>query len=247
MKTNMEPTSKHAPSRRFAIAVSFPGEHRSFVLNVVKRLAEELGRERVFYDEWYEGELVGIDGDLKLRRYYREQSEIVVPFFSKYYQKKWCEIEWHAIRAMLLDRRAEDAVVPVDMDGTQIEGWESVDFVIPLKNRSEIEIAEVILDAYRHRNPLVSHMTKSVSPAQALKGQQEANANSKQRSTDLPADPQSMLARAKEQLQPLAEQLLGSDVTRQFILKHNQLPSFTSSTTKRTGPLRLRWRQIAHC
>ena len=87
--------------RRFAIAVSFPGEHRRFVRNVVNRLAEVLGRDRVFYDEWYESELVGMDGDLKLRRFYREQSEMVVPFFSEHYDKPWCEIEWHAIRAML--------------------------------------------------------------------------------------------------------------------------------------------------
>lgn len=68
-------------SRRFAIAVSFPGEHRRFVRDVVDRLAAVLGRDRVFYDEWYQAELLGLDGDLKLRRYYREQSELVIPFF----------------------------------------------------------------------------------------------------------------------------------------------------------------------
>ena len=74
-------------ARRFAIAVSFPGEHRKFVKNVVNRLAEELGSERIFFDEWYEAELLGLDGDLKLRRYYREESELVVPFFSEHYEK----------------------------------------------------------------------------------------------------------------------------------------------------------------
>ncbi len=49
-------------ARRFAIAVSFPGEHRRFVRNVVNRLAEELGKERIFFDEWYEAELLGLDG-----------------------------------------------------------------------------------------------------------------------------------------------------------------------------------------
>src|SRR5262249_47188132 len=78
-------------ARRFAIAVSFPGEHRPFVRKVVDRLAEQLGKERVFYDQWYESELVGLDGDLKLRRYYREQSEVVVPFFSEHYAKDWCQ------------------------------------------------------------------------------------------------------------------------------------------------------------
>ena len=122
--------------RRFAIAVSFPGEHRRFVRQVVDRLAEVLGRDRVFYDAWYEAELLGLDGDLKLRRYYREQSELVVPFFSEHYAKDWCQIEWSAIRAMLKDRRKDDAVVPVQMDGTRVEGWEDIDFAIRRKNRT---------------------------------------------------------------------------------------------------------------
>lgn len=57
------------PSRRFAVAVSFPGEDRKFVRNVVDRLAEALGRDRVFYDEWYQAELLGLDGELNRQRY----------------------------------------------------------------------------------------------------------------------------------------------------------------------------------
>ncbi|WP_295445752.1 hypothetical protein [uncultured Thiodictyon sp.] len=44
-----EPAAADAP---FAVAVSFPGEHRGFVLEVVERLAEVLGRHRVFCDAW---------------------------------------------------------------------------------------------------------------------------------------------------------------------------------------------------
>ena len=142
-------------TRRFAIAVSFPGEHRQFVRNVVDRLAETLGRDRIFFDEWYEAELLGLDGDLKLRKYYREQSELVVPFFSEHYAKPWCQVEWSATRAMLLERRKEDAVVPVQMDLTEIPGWEANDFALRRKkgskNRSGKEIAELILQAYQHR------------------------------------------------------------------------------------------------
>ncbi len=139
-------------NRRFAIALSFPGEHRRFVRNVANRLAELLGCDRVFFDEWYEGELVGVDGDLKLTRYYRDQSEMVVPFFSEHYDKPWCGIEWRATRAMLHERWKEDAVVPVQMDGTRIEGWEKIDFAIRRKNRPGWRIADLILEAYRHRH-----------------------------------------------------------------------------------------------
>ncbi len=146
-------SSEATTSRRFSIAVSFPGEHRRFVLNVVNRLAEHLGRNRVFYDEWYESELVGLDGDLKLRRYYREQSEVVVPFFSEHYVKDWCQIEWSAIRAMLKARRKEDAVIPVALDTTKVEGWEDIDFAIRRGMRSGREIADLIVEAYRVRYP----------------------------------------------------------------------------------------------
>lgn len=43
-----EPTN---PDEPFAVAVSFPGEERPFVLRVVERLATALGRNRVFYDQ----------------------------------------------------------------------------------------------------------------------------------------------------------------------------------------------------
>ena len=148
-------------SKRFAIAVSFPGEHRRFVRNVVDRLAEELGRDRIFFDEWYESELLGQDGDLKLRQIYRDESEFVVPFFSEHFKKPWCKIEWSATRAMLLELHEEDCVLPVQMDLSSIPGWEAIDFAISRKRGSRLrtgrEIAEVLLEAYRQR-------TKSLVP-----------------------------------------------------------------------------------
>lgn len=154
-------------SRRFAVAVSFPGEHRRFVRNVVERLSEVLTKERVFFDEWYTVELVGIDGDLKLKRFYREESELVVPFFSKHYEKPWCEIEWHAIRAILMARRKDDCVVPIELDNTQIEGWEAVDFAIRKKRRSGKQIADLIIAAYKYRRAQVDDANAIPSQAQA--------------------------------------------------------------------------------
>ncbi len=78
-------------SNRFKVALSFPGEHRDFVLKVAEELATRLTRERVFYDEWYEIELLGVGGDLKLQSMY-EQADLVVPFFSECYSKSWCSL-----------------------------------------------------------------------------------------------------------------------------------------------------------
>ncbi|HQX50650.1 MAG TPA: toll/interleukin-1 receptor domain-containing protein [Planctomycetaceae bacterium] len=235
-------------SRRFAIAVSFPGEHRRFVLNVVEQLAEALGRDRIFFDEWYNAELVGVDGDLKLRRYYREHSEVVVPFFSQFYQKPWCEIEWHAIRSMLMNRRSEDAVIPVEMDDTKIEGWESTDIGIRKKRKTASQIADAILAAYRYRFPGESKHLQSSEAIVSVSSIASAPPTVPQRSTpressrnkkrpEAKASPGSNAKSprtattdlAKEQMRPLVEQLLDSSVTREFILKHNQLPATTSA------------------
>jgi tetratricopeptide (TPR) repeat protein len=159
------------PSKRFAVAVSFPGEHRRFVRKVVDHLAEMLGRDRVFYDEWYQAELLGRSGDDKLTEIYRDHTELVVPFFSEYYRKPWCGVEWHAIKAMLFDRQGEAAVIPVEMDGTQITGWEKIDFAIRKGKLSGNQVADLILDAYRLRHPEAKSSPRSTpttpSPATA--------------------------------------------------------------------------------
>ncbi len=125
----VNPTKTSSIANPFAVALSFPGEHRSFVLEVAKTLADTLTRARVFYDEWYEVDLAGVDSDLKLRSVYK-QAELVVPFFSEHYSKNWCALEWGTIRGILLTRRKDDAVIPVRLDDTEIKGWEETDFGI---------------------------------------------------------------------------------------------------------------------
>lgn len=145
----MRPSNKD--TRRFAVALSFPGQHRRFVRNVAERLAEVLGKEHIFFDEWYEAEIRGTDADLKLKRVYRDDAELVVPFFSEHYEKMWCQIEWRAIRVVLAERREQDAVIPVHLDGTRIEGWEIVDSGIRKGRKTGREVADEIIDVYQQR------------------------------------------------------------------------------------------------
>lgn len=106
----------------------------------------------MFYDEWCEVSLLGRDGDSKLQSTY-EDAELVIPFFSEHYLKKWCEMEWETIRGILLNRRSDDAVIPVRLDETDIPGWPAVAFDIRPNNRSASELADLILEAYRLRHP----------------------------------------------------------------------------------------------
>ncbi len=150
-------------SRRFAVALSFPGKHRRFVRNVADELKKELGEGRVFFDDWYRTELYGSSLDLKLKQIYRDEADLVVPFFSEYYKSSWCQIEWHAIRVVLMERRKDNAVVPVHIDGTVVEGWEGIDYGIRKGRKTGRQIAEAILDVYRQRSPDLQRDSESVA------------------------------------------------------------------------------------
>ena len=171
---NPSATSGNGPDRtakklnRFHIALSFPNEHRPFVLKVAMELAAQLTRDKIFYDEWYEAELLGTGGDLKLLQKY-QNSDLIVPFFSQHYSKAWCQLEWQTIRSILLTHRKDDAVIPVHLDDTQVEGWFEIDFGIRLKGRSEKEIAALILQAFflRHEYKAGSLQTKANEIVQA--------------------------------------------------------------------------------
>jgi hypothetical protein len=129
---------------RFRVALSFPDEHRPFVLGIAELLAAKFLKHRIFYDEWYELDLLGADGDLKLQRMYK-QATVVVPFFSEHYEKPWCRLEWATIRGILLNRHKEDAVLPVEMDATLIPGWPEVNYAIRWRDRSVQVIADLII------------------------------------------------------------------------------------------------------
>jgi hypothetical protein len=143
--------------KRFLIALSFPGEHRSWVHRVANSLAVALSRDKVFYDEWYESDLLGKNGDLKLRAAY-EDSEIVVPFFSRHYAKPWCRLEWDVIRGILFEKNASDRVVPVYLDDTAIPGWASIDFGLYPKGRSPEAIATILLDVLARKGTTEENM-----------------------------------------------------------------------------------------
>ena len=195
------------PPKRFQVALSFPGEHRDFVLQVANALASQLARDRIFYDDWYEVELLGAGGDLKLQGMYKD-ADLVVPFFSQYYDKPWCSLEWETIRGILLERRQDDAVIPVHLDDTQIEGWSVVNFGIRLRGRGPQQIAELILRRLAMTN-------SSTTPPPAISPIPGTSAAPLQ-----PAQSSGALAIWQEKLDYLRQQeAITSDAAQKFALK----------------------------
>ena len=89
-------------TRRFEIALSFPGEHRDFVQEVADRLAAKLGEARVLYDKFHEEEFARLDLNIYLPALYRKDSELIVIFLcSKYVEKHWCRLEWRHISQLI--------------------------------------------------------------------------------------------------------------------------------------------------
>lgn len=132
--------------RHFRVALSFPGEHRDFVASVAAELAARLGQKSVFYDEFYEADLARPELDLYLGKIYREQSDLVVPFYSiEYERKKWCKLEWRYMRDILLNLEGH-RIMPFRFDDSPISGVLSTDGYIKIENRSAKEVAELILE-----------------------------------------------------------------------------------------------------
>ena len=132
--------------RRFRVAFSFPGEIRNPVRAVADKLAEGLGRDRVFYDEFYKAELSRPNLDTYLQHIYHNDSDLLVVCTCKEYEKKeWCGLEWRAIRDIIKQRRDAD-IMPIRFDDTLVPGLFSLDGYLDAQKHSSTEIADLIME-----------------------------------------------------------------------------------------------------
>src|ERR1039458_9843258 len=88
--------SPPASTKRFRVALSFPGEHSARVERIAEALAAKLGREKVLYDKWYAAEFAQPNLSVYLPDLYRRESDLIVIFLCNEYEKEWCGLEWRA-------------------------------------------------------------------------------------------------------------------------------------------------------
>jgi rhodanese-related sulfurtransferase len=132
--------------RRFRVALSFSGDRRDFVRQVAAELVKALGRKLVFFDEYCEPELARPDLDLYLGAIYREDSDLIVPFYStEYSTRKWCRLEWRQMRDILLNIEG-DRIMPFRFDSTPIAGVLSLDGYSMIGARTASQVATMILE-----------------------------------------------------------------------------------------------------
>jgi len=139
--------------RRFAIALSFPGEWREYVEQVANALLPAFGKARIFYDAWHEGLIIGFASNRKLQNIYLAESDLIIPFFCEdYRKKKWCGVELRAIEALLFEE-AFDRVLPFRFDRVEIPGTFKTDIFPIVSDRSAEDVAGLIVDRYRQLHP----------------------------------------------------------------------------------------------
>lgn len=137
---------ENAMSKRFAVALSFPGEHRDYVKQIADTLVTSLTKPRVFYDRYYEAELSRPNLDTYLQKIYHDESELVVVVLCKEYdEKEWCGLEFRAIRDLIKKRR-DDEIMFVRVADGDVKGVFGIDGYVDAKNRPATEIAQVICD-----------------------------------------------------------------------------------------------------
>lgn len=96
---------------RFEVAFSFAGPHRDKVRAIAQIVRAAIDADiakynqgRVFFDEWFEHELLGSDMDVLLQRIYHKQSRMVVADLSEEYaDRKWPQSESRAIRSLRME------------------------------------------------------------------------------------------------------------------------------------------------
>lgn len=135
-------------SRRFTVALSFPGEHRDFVSRVADCLAEKLSKPRILYDKYHEAEFARPNLDVHLPNLYRTESDLIAIFLCEEYKKKrWCKLEWRYVR-QLISTADEDRIMFLSFDevGAIPEiGILDGDGYVSIARRSAEEIAALIL------------------------------------------------------------------------------------------------------
>lgn len=143
------PISAAIDTRRFRVALSFPGESRPFVLAVAEHLKSELGQNSVFYDNDYVAELARPNLDVLLQRIYHDNSDLIVAFLcGDYSAKEWCGLEWRAIRDIIKQRR-DATVMLMRLDQTPVPGLFGIDGYIDIASWSPAQTAEAIVTRLR--------------------------------------------------------------------------------------------------
>lgn len=136
----------------FDVSLSFPGDVRVYVESVARHLERQIGPNSYFYDNNYIAQLARPSLDVLLQEIYRERSKLIVVFIGEKYQdKKWCGVEFRAIRDVIFDKKHE-RIMYIRMDDGKVDGVSNTDGYIDATKHSPEDIANFIVERIRLNN-----------------------------------------------------------------------------------------------
>jgi Uncharacterized protein containing a TIR (Toll-Interleukin 1-resistance) domain len=137
--------------RRFKISLSFPGEHRDLVEAIAERLAVIFSRERILYDKYHRAEFARPNLDTHLQKLYRYDSDLIVVFIcADYQEKKWCGIEWRAIRDLINQKNVDERIMFVMCGKGTVDGvFGTIDGYI---DANKIAVKDIVSDILKRYN-----------------------------------------------------------------------------------------------
>lgn len=128
----------------FDVSFTFAGESRNVVEQVVDELVKIKGPDRIFYDNNYISQLARPSLDTLLQDIYRNRSKLIVVFLcEKYQEKKWCGLEFRAIREMIMEKEI-DRIMYIRLDAGHVDGVFSTDGYIDGTKFAPKKIADFI-------------------------------------------------------------------------------------------------------
>ena len=153
---NSLPQNKPTTKRRFKIALTFPGGIRDFVEPIANKLAQKYGKKHILYDLFHRVEFSRPNLDTYLQTLYNTESDLIVAFFCKeYQQKKWCCLEWRAIRDLISQRNNDDRVMLVKCEDVEIEGlFTTTDGFFDIRQMSAKDIEDLVAGIFERYDML---------------------------------------------------------------------------------------------
>jgi hypothetical protein len=129
----------------FDVALSFPGEARPLVEQIIQELERRLGPNSYFYDRNYVSQLAQPSLDTLLQGIYT-RAKLDVVFLSTDFQKKdWCGVEFRAIRDIILARE-NSRIMFIRTDEGSVDGVFKTDGYVDAREFSPSQIADFICE-----------------------------------------------------------------------------------------------------
>lgn len=143
---------------KFSIGITFTGTHRKRVEAIAKALLKiGFEKENIFYDDWHDSLINGLNADLTLQDIYRKKCACIVVFLSTDYNKKaWTGgVEWRAIRNIIINAKGK-GICLLNVDGVdinKIDGLSSyTDIAKKIESLTDDQVAQFIKDFMEQHN-----------------------------------------------------------------------------------------------